>query len=100
ARGVRGHAGDLGRQAGDAVEGPPELEGAGALVVLGLDEHGPACHRVEGPRGEHRGPVGHATEARRGRLDVLRFDDHWWRGATESSSPRVRGTRWTEPGRG
>ncbi len=50
------HAGDtlLGRQPAEAIEGAAELEGAGPLQGLGLDEHPRAGGGVQGVRSQER----------------------------------------------
>ena len=72
ARGDRAHA--VGTQRGHGVEGAAELEGAGALEVLGLQGDRGADPRVERARAQQGRAVRDAVEARGGRVHVVDRD--------------------------
>src|SRR5581483_6203611 len=64
-----------GIEAGDAVVGPPDLERARPLEVLGLEEDGPSGEARQVLRTLDRGPPADRFEQTPGRLDVVETDE-------------------------
>ncbi|MDI1288230.1 MAG: ATP-binding cassette domain-containing protein [Reyranella sp.] len=54
-----------------SIAGTAEFEGAAALQVFGLEDHGGAGQRIQGARAQHRGHAGVRGNARRRRQHVV-----------------------------
>lgn len=64
----------LGRQGGNLVVGPPDLEGPDALEVFRLQEDGVARAPVKRTGGQKRCPVNDGSDDRHGMLDIGKRD--------------------------
>ena len=78
ARGVGGHCPGLEGEAGDRVVGPAELERAGALQLLALEEQLPSGPPVQRRTGRDRCPVRPGRDPLRGGTNVVQPASMIW----------------------